>query len=388
MNSKKLSMNRLHELDALRGIALFGILLVNIFIFHAPYSYYGEFYGNFTETQGIVVEAVVNFASGKFLFIFAFLFGYGMAIQKQLTGVAFNAYHTKRMLVLLLFGILHIILFWFGDILASYALLGLLMLLFTRLSNKFILFLGVFFLLFRPLYYLVIVGFHLPLVEMGKPAELNEFILTFQEGSFYEIFLLRMKEFYAFIPENLVWFFPKTLGLFLVGFYCRNKNFTKHIQQNRAKYLLVFVSLILLSVAWIYIKPDFFAKFDLEASPIMRPVLIAINVIFETIHGMAYVIGFIMLFQYSRVVSKLFETTGRMALTNYILQSLFCVAIFYSYGLGMFASLLPTDLLCISITIFGFNIYFSKWYLKNHHHGPLEYLWRKIIMKITMSNKK
>lgn len=380
MNIDKPQTNRLHELDALRGIALFGILLVNVFIFHAPYSYYGEFYGAFQGTQAIAVEAVVNFASGKFLFIFAFLFGYGIALQQQKIGILFYSYHVKRMITLLIFGILHILLFWFGDILTSYALIGLLLLPIIRLPEKAILSIGIFFLLFSPLYYFGAVGFNWPLIEMGKPVELNEFILKFQEGSFNDIFLLRMSEFYTFIPENLVWFIPKTMGLFLIGFYCSKKSFTTLIQEAPKKYLFTFIALMTLSLIWIWLKLDFFAKFDLEINPLMRPVLISVNIFFQTAQGMAYIIGFILLFQNNSVALKLFSATGRLALSNYIMQSLICVVLFYSYGFGLYARFLPTDLILISIVIFIFNSWLSKLYLKHYRLGPLESLWRKMIV--------
>lgn len=388
MNTSKTSRNRIRELDALRGIALFGILLVNIFVFHAPYSYYGEFYGAFEGIQATVVEAVVDFAGGKFLFIFAFLFGYGIALQKESNGDAFRSYHSKRMFVLLLFGLTHIVLFWFGDILASYALLGLLLLPIIRLPDRYILFAALFFLLFRPLYYFALVVFDWPLIDMGKAAPLEQFVSTFQEGSFYEIFLLRMKELSAFMPENLVWYIPKTFGLFLIGFYARNKRLTVQIKEKTGKYRWLFFSLLAISIVWIFLKYDVFALFDLEATPMARPFLIAINVLVETAQGMAYIIGFLLLFQKHLMLSKLFEATGRMALSNYILQSLVAVLIFYSYGFAAYSKLVPTDLLWISIAIYGFNIGFSQLYLKHHHYGPLEYLWRKSIDRKTASNRK
>lgn len=380
MNIDKIPTNRVHELDALRGIALFGILLVNIFIFHAPYSYYSEFYGAFEGTQGLAVEAVINFASGKFLFIFAFLLGYGIAIQKQTNGKLFYARHIKRMLTLLVFGVIHILFFWFGDILTSYALIGLLLLPILRLPERFIFSIGVFLLLFSPVYYLGVVGFNWPLVEMGKPAELHEFIHKFQKGNFNEIFSLRMGEFYSFLPENLVWFIPKTMGLFLIGFYSGKKNFTAHIQQAPKKYLFTFITLLILSLTWIWLKLDFFAKFDLEINPWMRPFLIFINILFQTAQSITYIIGFLLLFQNNRGVLKLFVSTGRLALTNYFMQSLICVILFFGYGFGLYGKLLPTDLILISIVIFIFNSWFSKQYLRYNRYGPLEYLWRKMIL--------
>jgi uncharacterized protein len=388
VNSSEKASHRIYEIDALRGIALLGILLVNIFIFHAPYAYYGEFYGAFKGTQGMAVEAVVNFAGGKFLFIFAFLFGYGIAMQKQKNGAAFGSYHSKRMLVLLLFGIFHIVFFWFGDILASYALLGFLLLPIARLSDRAILILGIFFIFFRSVFYFIMVGFSWSMIDLGIPAELDQFITTFQSGTWKEIFVLRMKEFYTFTPENLVWFIPKTLGLFLVGFYCRNRKLVQYLKYNRIKALVLFILLMLLSVIWISIKLDFFSQFDLEANPIMRPVLIGVNVFFETAQGIGYIIGFLLLFQNSRIISKLFEATGRLALTNYIIQSLICVLLFYSYGLGLYTQLQPTDLIWISIAIYAFNIVFSHLYLKYYTYGPIEYLWRKMIAGSSFNQQK
>lgn len=371
--------HRVHELDALRGIALLGILIVNIFIFHAPYLHFSAFYGAFDGVQGEVVAAVTHFAAGKSLFIFAFLFGYGMAVQKQLKGMAFNAYHVKRMCVLLGVGILHIVLFWFGDILASYAILGGVMLLLIRLSDSRILGLGIFFILVRPLYYFVSICFELPHFEMEAPITMQTFMTTFQEGSYHEIFRLRMQEFYAFMPENIVWFLPKILGLFLIGFYAKNKSFITRITENPLKNWGIFIGLIAVSLFWIIVKSEFFAKFDLEAAPLMRPVLIGINVVFETAQGMAYIMGLILIFQKARVLTKLLAATGRMALTNYMMQSLICVGIFYSYGLGFYGKLRPSDLVWISIAIFTFNMWSSNWYLKTHTLGPLEYLWRQMI---------
>lgn len=372
---------RLQELDALRGISLFGILLVNIFIFHAPYLYYSEFYGAFDGMQGLVVSAVVNLAGGKFLFIFAFLFGYGVALQQKTTDTAFRARHTKRMAVLCCFGIVHLMLFWFGDILVSYAILGMLLLLFVQMSARTILWFGILFIFFRPVYYLIAIAFQLPLIEMAKPEELDTFILTFQEGSFGDIFRLRMKEFYAFIPENIVWYMSKTLGLFLIGFYAARKNLTAQIKENAKGYLGLCLCFISLSLLWIYFKIDFFSKFDLETLPMMRPVLIAINALFETLQGLAYIIGFILLFQRKGTVAKLFAPTGRLALTNYIMQSLICVSVFYSYGLGLYATLRPSDLIWLTIAIYCINIGFSTVYLRYYDRGPLEYLWRKAVAK-------
>lgn len=379
MNSRVSNKNRIQELDALRGIALFGILLVNIFVFHAPIAYYGEFYGAFKGIQGTAVNFVVEFAGGKFLLIFAFMFGYGIVLQKNSRKQNFNSYFMKRMMVLFLFGGLHIILFWFGDILAAYALLGLLVLPLLKLSNRNILILGIFFILFSPLYHIGVVLFNWTMVHIGKPVGLEEFISVFQGGSYLEILKLRMTEFLAFMPENLVWYLPKTLGIFLIGIYAARKSFFTRIRENSKGYLIASLVLIVTSVIWILFKLDLFRLFDLEAQPLMRPLLIGMIILFNTALGFGYIIGFSLVFQNFKLPSKILAKTGRLALTNYILQSLLCIAIFYGFGLGYYSKLKPTDLVIISMAVFGFNVLFSHVYLKYKRSGPLEYLWRKMI---------
>lgn len=382
-------MNRIHELDALRGIALYGILLVNIFVFHAPYSYYAEFYGAFEGIQSTAVNLVVNFAAGKFLFIFALLFGYGFQLQRHSRKNEFTTYYFRKMTILLMFGIIHILFFWFGDILAFYALLGILMLLLIQLPQRALLPIGILLVLFSPLYYLGNVIWGWPMIGMIKPLEMNEFIESFQGGSYSEIFGIRMKEFTAYIPENLVWVVPKTLGLFLIGYYCAAKKFTKHLKQHASHYFIGVALVFVACVFWTIFKQDFFGRFNLEEMPFMRPVLIAINIFFESALGMSYTVGFLLFFQSFRRMSNILGTAGRMALTNYIAQSLVCVFLFYGYGFGFYGKLKPTDLLLIGTLIFLFNLFFSWLYLRYYQQGPLEYLWRRMtVHKLRLTKPK
>lgn len=376
MNEHK---SRDQSIDALRGFALFGILLVNVFVFHAPYAFYGQFYTAFQGLELLLVDLVVEFASGKFLFIFAFLFGYGFWLQQKSRGDQFPNYHFKRMMVLFVFGLIHTLLFWFGDILASYALLGLLLLLLLKLRMRLLLLLGIFLLYFRPFYYIGVALLDWPQVAVIQPVPLEEFISTFQSGTFMEIFELRMLESDAFIPESLVWYLPKTLGLMLLGFYSGHMQLFDKIRAEGRRVLLISSSLFLLFVCWYMVKADFFAGFDLKAQPAIRPLLIAINVSMETALGFAYVLGFAWIFDQSQQLRRLFALSGRMALSNYILQSVFCVGIFYSYGLGLYGKLQPSDLILITFLVFGINLLFSWFWLKRFKQGPLEYLWRKLI---------
>ncbi len=364
-------------MDALRGIALFGILLVNIFVFHAPYSHYGAFYGAFEGMQQAAVEIVVSFAAGKFLFIFAFLFGYGIVLQFNSLKDAFSSYFIKRMSILMLMGVLHTLVFWFGDILLSYALLGFMAMPFVKAANKTLVALGVFFLLFRPMYYLGALLFQWPMVNMDQSIDLETFLSVFSDGNYIDIFKLRMFETWSFLPENLVWYIPKTLGLFFMGMYAARKNLFAIVNTHQLKILVLFLVLLICSATWEFTKINFFKSIDLEAQPLWRPALIGMNVTFEFMLGSAYILGFTLLFVRLRFLKNLLAKTGKMALSNYIIQSVICVIIFYGYGLGYYGKLLPSDLVLLTLGIFLFNILFSQLYLKRYQQGPLEYVWRK-----------
>lgn len=376
------AVKRIQEIDALRGLALLGILIVNIFVFHAPYSHYGEFYGAFEGVQTTTVDLMVNYAGGKFLFIFAFLFGYGAALQRKSKGDQFRRYFPKRLLVLLLFGTLHITLFWFGDILASYALLGFLLIPFINSNRTVLLALACFFVFFRPLYYLGTVYFNWPLIHMEAPAELSVMMQTFQGGSYWGIFQLRMKEFWAFMPENLVWYIPKTLGLFYLGIYAERIDLIQRIKTAPLKSLLIVLLLLVSGIAWYSTRGAFFGMVDLKAEPLWRPFFISLNVIFETAVGISYILGFSLFFQRVPVIANTFARAGKMALTNYIMQSLICVLIFYGFGLGNYGKLLPTELIILSLAVYSFNLLFSALYLRFYSNGPLELIWRKLALKM------
>ena len=137
MNHKQPTTYRIVSIDALRGFALFGILVVNIFVFHAPYAHYGPFYMQFPEEEMMILQLMIALFAGKFMFLFAFLFGYGcwLQYQKYENYFAFRSFWTRRMLILAGFGLLHVLLFSFGDILLPYALLGLLLPLCIRWKN-------------------------------------------------------------------------------------------------------------------------------------------------------------------------------------------------------------------------------------------------------------
>ncbi|KAB2809976.1 DUF418 domain-containing protein [Phaeocystidibacter luteus] len=374
-------MGRIHELDFVRGFALCGIILVNIFVFHAPYAYYGEFYFSFPPDQIHYLEWMNFTSAGKFMFIYSFLFGIGIAMQFSKKGAQFPVYHSKRMAVLMLFGAIHILGFWLGDILFSYGLLGLLILPFLKLKRGVLVAIGLLFLYFRPLYAVGMVYFDFPAAHGTIQTDLDGFLEVFQNGSYGEVFRLRMAEFEWFIPENLVMYVSKSFGLFFLGFAFAKRGLRSAVANIGLKHYVVASIVIAGCLVFLYNRSDFFGSFDLDAEPGWRPILISLNVTVETLQAVAYMILAVGVYRLTPLFGKLIGDTGRMALTNYFIQSILSVGIFYSYGLGFYGKLQPSTTILIAFGIYAFNILFSALWLSRHEQGPLEYVWRKVIRK-------
>src|ERR1700689_1061580 len=131
---------RILFIDVLRGMALFGILAANMRAFFAPLDVYGSIQVLFQSRADILAQAFIDtFIQGKFITIFSFLFGMGFAIQMtraEARGVRFLGFYPRRLVALAIFGLIHGILIWAGDILLTYALSGAILLLFRKREQK------------------------------------------------------------------------------------------------------------------------------------------------------------------------------------------------------------------------------------------------------------
>ncbi|HEY4053205.1 MAG TPA: hypothetical protein VGL74_05660, partial [Terriglobales bacterium] len=131
---------RILFIDVLRGMALFGILAANMRAFFAPLDAYDNIGVLFHGRADVIAQTFIDaFIQGKFISIFSFLFGLGFAIQMtraEERGARFMGFYPRRLLALALFGLIHGILIWAGDILLTYALSGALLLLFRKRQQK------------------------------------------------------------------------------------------------------------------------------------------------------------------------------------------------------------------------------------------------------------
>ena len=379
LNNTSLSTQRVVQIDALRGFSLLGILLVNIFVFNAPYAHYSEFYGALEEFEAKVLESVISLAGGKFMFIFAFLFGYGAFMQFEKMGSLpqFRQFWFRRMTALALFGLLHLLLFWFGDILLPYALLGFLIPFMITRSQKVLITIGLISYFFPVVFSTLQQSLGWSSIGTQSPYSLAEFITVFSEGSFADIFNMRWHEYWSFRNEKLVFYIPKEFGLFMLGIVAAKNHLLTKITGQR--YLVYFAKATLLVAAWTVFKGDIFEWTNPSENKTIIPFLIALNTLFEFLHGAAYIIGFMLCWRIGifKWLLHPLQFVGRMSLTQYFVQSLVCVFIFYSYGLGYYGQLSSIQLVALSIAIYSIQVVFSALWLSRFKQGPLEKIWRR-----------
>jgi uncharacterized protein len=376
---------RITVIDCLRGAALFGILTANMRGFNAPVSAYMDASRMWTWLPDRLTQALVDWLiSGKFITIFAALFGIGFAIQMDRAAARHRgiAFYARRMAVLLVFGLLHSFALWWGDILTTYAVCGFFLLLFRNLSQRAILrwahvMYWFMFVLFLGFYTATLFGVQPP---QEPDQNIQEAIDIYSHGTFTQIFVMRAREWA--IVNSFVLFLTRILGIFLFGLYIWRQGYLRQPAEHldwwkRVQHIGLPVGVVG-NLIWVVLDWVF------HPNP-MRPTLLTIFLFFmQSISlpalSLGYVSTVVLWWQNPAWQRRLmpFSYVGRMALTNYLLQSLVCTTIFYSYGLGLYGRVGPLADLFLGIAIYGAQIPFSRWWLSTHRYGPMEWIWRRL----------
>lgn len=364
--------NRLLFLDALRGFALLGVLLANM-VSHAGYFFLSSTQKLAMPTYKIdhLVEWIQHFLiDGKFYSIFSLLFGMGFALQMQKREeLAFKGFFKRRLLVLFLIGLVHAVLFFVGDILTVYALTGVALLAF-RNSKKLLFYVFLFQLL--PVLLYLIFYFTLPLPAPPAPGFIDQIIHTLRYGSTFERIQTQLGGLILDRYPDLIFTgrFFKVLAMFLLGTYVMQVN----INSLPIKKIFVVCSLIGIpfNIALAYLM-DLEVYYSLEPLGILNAVVYAIAV--PTL-AIAYATGFYLLYEKGIGLTRIFIPIGRMALTNYLMQSVICYFIFIEAG--YFTEIGPAYLALIGLGIYAFQLLFSHLWLRYYTYGPFEWIWRRL----------
>jgi uncharacterized protein len=383
---------RVETIDILRGFALFGILLVNMMYFAWPV--YTEVIGTpWTQTLDKAASWFISFfAAGKFFTLFSFLFGLGLAVQMQRAeakGVAIVPLYVRRLLILLLIGIFHVVLLWWGDILTYYAILGFVLLLFRNTKPRRLLVWAFVFLLVPLLFSVAFTGLvrladdagqiaSVETLEAQYQASYAQALTTYQSGSFAAMIEQRLQD-YAFASLGQVFggTFFIVLAMFLLGLYVGKRRLLQNAQEHLPFFKRVFVWSSVLGLAGTTLEHLFFSSASpLEPNP-LNLLGQAGYIIGAPALSLCYASGLVLLAQ--RVKSlNLLVPLGRTALSNYLLQSIICTTLFYGYGFSLYGKVGPLLGIVITVVIFTLQIPLSHWWVRHFRFGPAEWLWRTL----------
>ena len=362
-------------------------MLVNVFGYNSSFFDFSGFYKTFDDSFNTqVFNLVIGYGADKFIFIFSFLFGIGFAIMHlkyQSDDKRFFNLYLRRMLALMLFGVIHIVFFWAGDILFSYSLMGIVLLLTRKLRSGWLLFLSVF-LYFSPIIYIAFQSVYpfLPsALDSVSELKMPYIIDVYSGGSYLEILSLRLHEFFAFRNINLIYYTPKVLALFIAGSLFYRHDFLNKINSSVRKSFALFLALIIVGVSLnIFTESIVDGLSGSGENPFGTAIYMGVFELTNIFLGFSYILLVLLLTQlkhFNKILNPL-KYVGRMALTNYLMQSLIFTTLMYSYGFAKFGSFRPWQLVVMVVVVFVAQIFISKLWLQNHRFGPLEKLWRDL----------
>ena len=377
--------DRILVVDVLRGVAVFGILLVNMLSFSGLSHTTTRDMG----TADRLVTLMIRFlAQAKFYTLFSFLFGWGMAIQMKRAerrGGDFRSFYFRRLTILLAIGLVHAIVVWEGDILVFYALLGYLLSMFRRRSDRFLLTVALVLILIPVFLSAPGPGAAIRDWQAGLVAPIRAEVIRGYErnvyvvGSYRDVVVQRAKA-TALGYANVLNWAPHILGMFLLGLYAGRRGVFGDVGAHLPLYRRVlWAGLIVGLVANLVFvmasdSPTLFPSAYRElASRGARAIAGSALCLF-------YVAGIVLLTRRGGWMRRLLPlaAVGRTALSNYLLQSVVCTWLFYGYGLGLYGQLGPATTLLITLFLFRVQIALSGWWTERYRFGPAEWVWRSL----------
>ncbi|MHC4975823.1 MAG: DUF418 domain-containing protein [Planctomycetota bacterium] len=385
-----------HEIiDIVRGFALFGVLVANWVYITQFIAITDEQREGMPTAQLDTLAAFLTgvFIDGKFFTLFSMLFGLGFAVQiSRAASRGGNALPTyaRRLTLLLVIGVLHGWLLWYGDVLHVYALLGFLLILFAPLRDRAIIGWIVGILVFMVLVPVVAgmaerAGFESWMVFGREVNEAEIFELT-RHGSYEDVlrlnWLVHVQDYGEVdIGGNLLFWYIDIFSKFLIGFLLgRNM-----LLQRAAVHTRLFKRVMpwtlaagllgntYMNLVWVY-------EWGRVDSAIARDVLRGLFELCVLSLSAGYVCMLVLLHQNSRWggILQFLSPVGRMALTNYVSQTVMLMILFYGLGFGLVGRVGAFYCVLISIVFFAAQIALSVWWLKRFRFGPLEWAWRSL----------
>jgi uncharacterized protein len=394
---------RIVTLDLLRGVAVMGILSVNVIGFAMP----GPAYLNpaaYGGAHGANLAAwLLNFVliDHKMRSLFSILFGASMLLvveRAEAAGRSPALVHYSRMAWLLVFGLIHFYLIWSGDILTTYALVGMMAFAFRKAPVSRLVAAAIVFLLFDAAIMAMLAqsfaageaaatapgataaalaGWHdsasdlLPL----QPAALARNLALFR-GSYAGIVHARLTD-QALNPlVNLVLTGPETLGLMLLGMAGLRSGFLTGAWDRRLYARIAWIGIGIgvaahAAIAWRTIHGGF------SATAVFADYML-VSIPFRLVMTAGYAALIILLGRQGGALARRIGAAGRAAFTNYLGTSLIASTLFYGYGLGLYGRLDRVQAWLVVPLVWMLILAWSKPWLGRFRYGPFEWLWRSL----------
>lgn len=396
LTTKPPQISRIDAIDWIRGMALPGILLINIqtyslFAFFKPQQVYAM--GLDRASVYAPLQFFINtLVKGQFYTIYSFLFGLGfylMWIRNSQAGLPAGQLFKRRLWALLVIGLIHAFVFWFGDVLHKYALLGFTLPYFNKKSVKTLLkwitglvLAGVF------LQIVLVAGFQ-PAPEEAAHSQqqvdnvMKEVAHTWQHGSVGAVMRLQklgvLMLMIMGVKSGMAGWLHYEI-MFLLGIIAGKMRLFNRLAEVKNKFLRwafwMFPSgLLLKAIAGVTV-------FDIHLLPaglsVYEPLVISLAYFIGTpLLTVVYLVELsLFISRYPSRVTRWIANTGRLGLTNYLLQTLLCMGLFYGYGAGLSGRLTLTATMGVAAAIYIVQVCFSNWWLRHHQQGPIEGLWR------------
>lgn len=399
---------RIPSLDFLRGIAILGILFINIENFAYPDSWSPWKFGFESSIDRASRFWVYFLTQGKFYTMFTLLFGVGFYIflerlSNQGLGLKAMDIYARRLLWLFVIGVGHAYLIWDGDVLYHYAFCGFILFPFRSISSKNL---------------LLIVGLLLSLILIKSYDLVNRRVVSYQK---YETAMELSRELTAEEQKRATYWenklnkkaadtttYPLKKETYLIGLKETYNTASVHKEQLYLKgglfrslilmilgiilyrsgifrdyrvwknYWIITLSLLSISLSINYLRYDHWTYHYHE--PILQGWKEMLFTFAKELMGISYVLVLNGIYQkyLGSLKVKMISKIGRMALSNYIFQNILLGLIFYGYGLGKFNQYSRFELLGIVLIIWMVQLALSWLWMKNHTQGPLERVWRKL----------
>jgi uncharacterized protein len=367
--------DRISPIDTLRGIALFGVLIINL-LKEFRVSIFAQFVPAGLESPADrFLDSFVSYAfEMKAFALFSLLFGIGLGIQFDRLATRERPLYwlLRRLVVLLGFGLVHLLFIWNGDILTEYALAGLLVLPLLREDKETLAIcsLGLFgFYVFMP-------AWHLP-IYWPDSATFTHLVESanrvYAQGNFAQVIGHNHGELKTIFPLH-AFVFPRTLALFLLGVCIWRSGLLRNLRRHR-RGLFIFgliatvvgISLTLAAEMNVFPHTPMFGAYMSNLAPTVQAL------------GYAALIAVAVELPCLGPFLGVFAPLGRMAFTNYIVQSLVFAWIFFGYGLGQFGHMSVTTAFLLGVSVYVAQMVASAWWLHWFRFGPLEWLWRSLM---------